>query len=261
MSAQDWTKHGTIMLIKQTSKTLRDLISDTSTWVLGDQFNVNVAATQKQLLEIIDNIPDDPDFIYFRDTIMNDPNWNGILFLNAYVPLDDLPPQLEGLAAGIDPSLFKAHHIGINQTPVSPTLEQKDSSLFGVIYYYKDRPLSTSTFDFNVLSLKVLFRNSGIAAFSSRIQVVLNTLFSTKVKQLQASNNQIELDGVYQKHGNTHAYVFSETRPTVFQATDDMVLDSITIKRPHSRLWWAMRPRKAQCKPGSRSGAAWHSTS
>jgi hypothetical protein len=231
LETDDWSRHGTIMLIKNTPKSLRELVADTTTWVLADKFNAAVAATQQQLQSIIDNIPADPDFDYFRNTIVVDPNWNGILFLNVYVPLGDLPPQLEGLAAGIDPALFKAHHLGVNQSPLSPTLDQKDSSLFGLIYYVKDRPLSATTYDFNVLTLKVLFANSGIAAFSSIIQVVLNTLFATAVKQVQVPNNMIELDGVYQKHGDTHAYVFSESRPTTFDTVDDKVLAAVAIRK------------------------------
>ncbi|MDJ0824022.1 MAG: hypothetical protein QNJ16_00830 [Rhodobacter sp.] len=229
-ATDDWSRHGTVMIIKHVPKTLRELVADSSTWILADQFNSNVAATQAQLQEIVANIPADSDFDNFRK-IVDDPNWNGILFFNAFVPLKSLPPQLEGLAAGIDPSLFKAHHIGINQTAVSPDLVQQKSSLFGLIYYTKTAQLSTTTFDFNVLSLKVLFRNSGIAAFSSEIQVALNTLFATEVTQLKAESNVIKLQGVYQKHGDTHAYVFSETRPTVFDANDDEVLASVTINK------------------------------
>ena len=107
--------------------------------------------------------------------MLTDPAWNGILFLNAYVPLDGFPPELAGLAAGIDPARFLAHHVGVNQTPLAADLTQQDSSLFGLINYTDDRPLATSGYDFTVRSLKIRFANSAIASFTSRIALALGS--------------------------------------------------------------------------------------
>ena len=227
-----WTRHGTIMILKNTPKRLRELVADATTWVLADAFNSDIGATQRKLQSIINDLPDpDDDFYYFRHTVVDDPNWNGILFLNVEVPLAGLPAQLEGLCAGIDASLFKAHHVGVNQSSLNPDLTQQDSSLFGLIHYEKERTVSAATYDFNVRSLKVLFANASIASFSSKVQVVLNSLFGTAVRQLQTADNMVELNGVYQKHGEADTYVFSETRPTTFDTVDDKVLAAVTIQK------------------------------
>jgi hypothetical protein len=237
LDPQQWNMHGTVMLIKNYRKPLSELIADTNTWVLGTQFNFDVAATQRQLVQIANDahtaaLSGDDYFAAF-DAMLTDPAWNGILFLNAYVPLDGLPPELAGLAAGLDPARFLAHHVGINQTPLAADLKQQDSSLFGLISYADDRPLATAGYDFRVRTLKIRFANSVIAAFTSRIGLALGVLFGTAVAQQPAGDNPIELDldGFYQKHGDTGSYVFSETTPTTFAAIDTRVLSSARVTK------------------------------
>ena len=91
----------------------------------ADSFNTSPTAAQQQIRAILDDASSrlsggDTDLAYFVNTVMLDPQWNGILVLNAEVPMSGLPPQLEGLAAGIDASQFQAHHVGVNVTPVQP---------------------------------------------------------------------------------------------------------------------------------------------
>lgn len=230
----NWANNDTILLIKNTNKALSELIADTKTWVLGSTFNIDVNATQRRLTEIFitdpaltTTNPDLADFITLRD----DSTWNGVLLLNVQVPMSGLPPELAGLAAGIDPGLFKAHHLGINQTPVPADLQPRDSSLFGLINYENDRPLATTGFDYSVRFLRVRFANSAIASFSSRIALALNEIFDTKVTRAHAQDNVLELDGVFQKHGDTGTYVFSETAPNTFATSNDAVLASVDITK------------------------------
>ena len=232
LDPQQWGRHGTVMLIKNYRKPLAELIADTNTWVLGSRFNVDVAATQQQLIQIVNDAyaSGDDDLAAFT-AMLTDPAWNGILFLNAYVPLDGFPPELAGLAAGIDPARFQAHHVGVNQTPLAADLTQQDSSLFGLISYADDRPLATSGYDFTVRSLKIRFANSAIASFTSRIALALGQLFGTAVTRQQAADNVLELDGFYQKHGDTGSYVFSETIPATFVTSGDPVLSSVRVSK------------------------------
>ena len=232
LDPQQWRRHGTVMLVKNYRKPLIELIADTNTWVLGSQFNVDVAATQARLTQIANDAyaSGDADLAAFV-TMLTDPAWNGILFLSAYVPLDGFPPELAGLAAGIDPSLFQAHHVGINQTPLSADLSQQDSSLFGLINYADDRPLAASGYDFAVRTLKVRFANSAIASFTSQIALAVGQLFGAAVTRQQGGGNVLELDGFYQKHGDTGSYVFSETTPATFAAAGDAVLSSVRVTK------------------------------
>lgn len=232
LDPQQWRRHGTVMLVKNNRKPLVELIADTNTWVLGPQFNADVAATQARLAQIANDAyaSGDADLAAFV-TMLTDPAWNGILFLSAYVPLDGFPPELAGLAAGIDPNLFQAHHVGINQTPLAADLSQQDSSLFGLISYADDRPLAASGYDFAVRTLKVRFANSAIASFTSRIALAVGRLFGAAVTRQQGGGNVLELDGFYQKHGGTGSYVFSETTPATFAAAGDAVLSSVRVTK------------------------------
>jgi hypothetical protein len=224
-----WYRHGTVMLVKNYRKPLIELIADTNTWVLGTTFNRDVTATQQQLTQIAnDGYQSGDDDLAAFVALLTDPAWNGILFLNAYVPLDGFPPELAGLAAGIDPALFLAHHVGINQTPLAADLSQQDSSLFGLISYADSRPLAASGYDFVVRTLKVRFANSAIASFTSRIDLALGQLFGTAVS-LPQGGDVLELDGFYQKHGDTGSYVFSEAVPATFGASGDPVLSSVRV--------------------------------
>src|SRR5262249_39709937 len=106
----------------------------------------------------------DPDFQFLLQ-ILSRPDWNGILVLNCTVPVDNLPPQLQGLAAGVDPGQFYAHHLGFTITPVTDSggqLIQGDTSVFGLINYEDPGDLfdNGSDYQFKVLFLKVLFENS-----------------------------------------------------------------------------------------------------
>lgn len=232
LDPRQWRRHGTVMLVKNYRKPLVELIADTNTWVLGAQFNVDVAATQARLTQIANDAyaSGDEDLAAFV-AMLTDPAWNGILFLSAYVPLDGFPPELAGLAAGIDPNLFQAHHVGINQTPLAADLSQQDSSLFGLISYADGRPLAASGYDFAVRTLKVRFANSAIASFTSRIALAVGQLFGAAVTRQQGGGNVLELDGFYQKHGDTGSYVFSESTPATFAAAGDAVLSSVRVTK------------------------------
>ena len=235
LDPQQWRQHGTVMLIKNYRKPLVELIADTNTWVLGTRFNFNAAATQQQLTQIANDANDaylsGDDYFAAFVAMLTDPTWNGILFLNAYVPLDGFPPELAGLAAGIDPARFLAHHVGVNQTPLAADLSQQDSSLFGLISYADERPLSASGYDFAVRTLKVRFANSTIASFTSRIAVALGQVFGTPVTRQWAADNVLQLDGFYQKHGDTGSYAFSEAIPSTFLASGDPVLSSVRVTK------------------------------
>ncbi|MFX3680573.1 MAG: hypothetical protein ACN6I5_04920 [Hyphomicrobiales bacterium] len=162
----------------------------------------------------------------FVTGIVNNPGWMGVLFLNANVPFSSVPPELSGLAAGISPEEFRAHHVGISVTPIdidagNRTLSQGDSAVFGLIDY--DQPEDTAhiegDFDFKVLLLQVLFINSAIANFAGRIELFVNRLFSQLVTLYESEHyNNILLEGSYQRQGTSGHYVFATGAANVFGA-------------------------------------------
>jgi len=226
-----WARHGTIMLVKNCDKPLLELIADTNTWVLGAQFNVRPDVTRSRLQAIADDAiaSTDPLMAPFQ-ALLSDARWNGVLFLSAYLPLDALPPEISALAAGIDADRFYAHHLGVNQTPVGADLAMRDSSIFGLVSYSDQTRLAVTGFDFRVASLQILFANSVLADFRSRIRLALNELFGTPVQQDQAPDNVLEIDGSYQRHGSTGTYLFTESRPTTYRPVrEDPALRGVRV--------------------------------
>jgi hypothetical protein len=137
--------------------------------------------------------------------MVDDPNWTGVLALSVDVPLDALPAPLQALAAGIDPSGFYAHHLGLTATPFSADTGQlvfQTTSSFGLIDYQDpvDQYFSEETaFAFKVLQLTVGFQNASLVSFASRVELMINRLFGATTRLYPAEHgNNLILDGVYQ---------------------------------------------------------------
>jgi hypothetical protein len=211
-----WATHSTIAIFKFAEGSLLSLAQDLGSWTSADDFNDVPFGVQQRLLSILNASTTGPNFANFN-SIIRDPNWSGVLFLNAFVPLKALPPQLEGLAAGIDASKFFAHHLGVNLSPVhvsGETMTMADSSLFGLISYEDPIDLvdNGDAYQFKVLLLQVLFENSSIATFSSQIELFIGELFGEQASRTSADvtdsstpatgerDGLIKLNGAYQRN-------------------------------------------------------------
>lgn len=231
-----WRKD-TVMVLKFAQQSFEDLVKDLSLWSApGSSFNKG-AETQAILLKSIaqaEDNADQPEFQYFLDTVLQD--WNGIIFFNCDVPPGEFPPELRGLISGIDIEQFKAHHLGVNLSPVK-VLEGKiqitDSILFGLIYYEDTEYLvyRSNPYDFKVLFLRVLFANSEISSFSSQIQLLVAELFGER-SSLTGSDHgdNIILNGVMQRHGDEESYTFTKQGTDVF-SIESHVLDTVVINQ------------------------------
>jgi hypothetical protein len=259
---QDWEFHltpeswrtDTVLIFKFfNNKTLRDLARDTGSWTLPNQFNKNdlpsaLAVLDKAIQYAINQCcgpttdcfasgtcPGAADFQYFIYSVLRNPLWNGILALNVGIPPTDLPDQLKSLAAGIDKSQFFAHHVGINASPVNynastKMFEMQRSSIFGLINYDDPRLLAaTIDYSFKVLTLKVLFQNSAIADFASRVDLQVNRIFGEQVQLKDGTNNNLLFNGVYQDHDGTPAYVFTNQSANLFVVIASQVINSVTF--------------------------------
>lgn len=248
LSAESWSLHGTVLLFKFVSQPLSRLVQSTSGWFRqGASFNANAEATRQQLEAFISQAraSDNPDLQDFVTTIADDPNWTGMLAINVSVPLTELPPQMEGLAAGLDVTKFYAHHVGVRVTPLAPdgpgAVSQRRSETFGLIHYQDEQPLTgADTYDFKVLSLRVAFANSDIAGFSSQVTLYVATLFGDTVQALTGTMptalNNLVFDGTYQRSATPGAppgsgtYTFATAAPTIYDV-NGAVLDKIEIAR------------------------------
>jgi hypothetical protein len=237
-----WQAAGTVLIIKFYDQSLEQLAARHKSWAAGDTFNTDAAATGRRIGTVITQAKQavtagDTDYAGFVAAV-TDPHWNGILALNVQAPLDELPAELRGLAAGIDPALFRAHHVGINASKITvpdPTSGKAigilDSAIFGLIDYHAPAPLPAHVADwaFQVQTLKVLFDDSAVTSFSSIIDLQVNSLFAepaTLAGGLPDNNNIVQLFGVYQKHENNGQVTESYTFQT--QSGQDAVFDMAT---------------------------------
>ncbi|HEX6371221.1 MAG TPA: hypothetical protein VF006_20040 [Longimicrobium sp.] len=182
-----------------------------------------------------------PDASYFAsfNALAADPAWTGVLVLRGVILAP--PTGLAGLMAGIsDPSLFNVHHLAVPLSPVSnPATPPPDapagpqvlqsSSISGLIYYLDPLadpanpalPVATDPalqYDFRVNSLKVLFANSDLQAFSSYAQVTLRTLFGSAVTGMGSGGTMdaVVLTGTYQMVGGQPVYAMTSTADSPF---------------------------------------------
>jgi len=208
LTPSSWASFGTILILKFHNRAIDELVAQPGVWAAASKFNTNPIGTAQALRGIIEQArtSDDPDFATFNAAV-SDPDWNGILALNVKAPLSQLPAQLAGLAAGIDPRAFYAHHVGIHASkivvPEKPAdLSITDSSIFGLIHYEAPTPLQRATgaeYQFQVELLKVLFNDSAVVGFSSIIDLQINRLFSEATELVGSPGNVVQLYGVYQK--------------------------------------------------------------
>jgi hypothetical protein len=234
--AGQWRKDS-VLILKFAERPMEELIEDISLWSApGSGFNsgVETQATLRRSVADARSHADLPEFRYFLNTVLKD--WNGILFLNCSVPPGRFPEQLRALAAGIDESKFKAHHLGVNLSPVqlnSGQIRVRDSSLFGLIFYDQpgDLVFSGSAYDFKVLSLRVLFANSDITHFSSQIELLVGRLFGELSSLVDSQHgDNLVLNGVMQKQGGAESYSFNKVGKDVF-AVKSHVLDNVIIQK------------------------------
>lgn len=247
LDPSEWQRHGTIVLIKNCDRSVAELVDDVGTWALPEEFNRSASLTQQSLEQIIAdakhetaNTPDqdaasESSYEHFVNTVIDDPSWNGVLFLNCFVPPAELPDELHDLAAGLDEQLFFAHHLGINQTAVrGANLSAGNSSLFGLIAYSDQlRPPGSrgGSFDFQVLEIQVLFANSEIRHFSSSIAVTLMQMFGARATAVGSdTGNALILDGSYQRRGDRSVYVYRNQDQVVFEL-EDRILKRVKLEQ------------------------------
>lgn len=237
-----WTTgdNPTMLVIDFADGDFLSLTADTSRWTLADEFNADVAHTQARLGAIIADArahqATEPDFAPFVDTVLatGSAAWHGVLYLNVPVPATAFPPQIEALAAGLDATELQAHHLGVTLSSFDVTGGQialEDSAVFGLILHddRSDLVFKGDAYDFKVLSLRVRFANSTIAAFSSEIELLVGRLFgelgSLTEYGVHGPNN-IVIEGTLQ-HG---VYSFASTTSSHFEVSSQVV-EFVTVDR------------------------------
>lgn len=248
------TDYRNVMIFKFCDGTVQDWANNPGKWVDSANFSIppnagdtNVALIglstwlQNFIQSAIEEAKTNTLYENFVNNIVTNDKWNGILILRADVDTSGFPDQIKGLAAGIDASTFEAHHFGVTVSRVTVTgtdiQMQAPSSMFGLIDYQQpvfrqnqstggnpDTPLPvpvSGDYAFTVLQLQALFKNTALVDFRSRIQLNVNRLFGSTIKQTFGQNGQtpvsaVVLKGSYQTQGTTSTYVFQQDKPTFF---------------------------------------------
>ncbi len=240
----DHWRPDTVLIFKFTPHRLVDVLANLQTWSQPGLFNTQPETVQRQVLQLLQRVSDrvlngtDKDrenyaALHHAATV---PEWAGILALNVKVPPSNLPPELRALAAGINGDQFFAQYLGIETTPIhtrNGQLEADQSSLFGLIDYQNNAiPVPTeSGYDFQVTSLRVLFQNSQVKAFSSEIAVTIDKLFDEKTQLLNSPSgrNLVVLKGTAESHNGKTTYAFSFSGDNHFTLPASLVLNEVEI--------------------------------
>ncbi|SJZ84164.1 hypothetical protein SAMN04488128_1011807 [Chitinophaga eiseniae] len=232
----------TIMIAKFCNRTLLDLANDTSSWLWPEvavRKDSTLAATQSIVVNMFNaaGALDASDALkLFYNTVVNDANWNGFLFLNAPTDIAEMPDELKFLTAGINLQQFYAHHIGFSQTPFTvengiPRPEQ--TAAFGLISYNDPADLcaeETIPFGFKTMKLLVRFANAALADFSAQVELMLNQILGTALsKQTAARGNNLIIDGSYQRVGGAPSYSFALTGENLFLSNGGSALVTLEV--------------------------------
>jgi hypothetical protein len=251
----DVSLEDTILIFKfNTSLTLKELVAQPSLWAESAAFvggsPSQIEATQKAILDYIQTAEDDAGasgnpFGYFNQ-LANRKEWTGVLAMHCAIDGRGMPPDLEMLLGGINGQL-RAHHFGIeaNRIVNDAGLKLEESSLFGVIYYRNvDPPVTNPAVDFAyaVETLTVVFKNSNITQFATKIGLTINNLFGRAVELISESGlsspmlaNTLIISGQYQSQDGVGTLTFVTDAPIVYRFVvnegSNRVLDQIEFTR------------------------------
>ena len=251
-----------VMIFKFGSGKLLDKIKSSAGWTAPGNFNDKPDDVANFLRDFcataIQNVQTgtDTSFANFVDIIQSE-TWSGILALNVNVPLGSLPDQLLGLAAGLDASEFRAHHIGVNVSKIQQNANggftmPGTSSMFGLINYQNQsaapavaaavcasNPAESSGYSFRVLTLLVLFANSQVTAFSSHIVLTATTIFGDPIQLADASGiaaNALNLNGSLERRigsdgSSVTIYVFRSPESVTLNFPASQILNYLEVTR------------------------------
>jgi hypothetical protein len=196
----------TVLIIKSAAGSIKSLAAEPYAWTAYATFNNTgvdasgailsgwLVAYLAQAEALYDNGNGLTGLQTFVELI-NDPDWNGYIYLHVPINVGKLDPSIEFLTAGIDPSQFYAHHIGcaLNHTSVAGGAYQANSSYIGLVHYLRPGTNPDSLtgappfvpqsvdYDFQLLTLEARFENSVLIDFRSSAQLLMSTLFGDTV--------------------------------------------------------------------------------
>lgn len=236
LDPDEWAKNGTILILKNTPVAMQALLGDLGAWTSASTFNRSPGVTSRELLQIAADARQaegeadkrfaamtgdaaghaEQDLKFFVETVLDSPDWNGFLFLNA--GLGQVPPDLAGMRAGVDPKRLYVHHLGVTQTPFTTLqdLENRSSSMFGLIRYDDTNAARGNGLDygFRVRELGVRFADSDIRDFRATVELSFGRVFGQRATLGDGSPAILEMVGARQRRESGDSYTFMTTQQT-----------------------------------------------
>jgi hypothetical protein len=251
-------QHKNILLLKFRNGTILDLIQDVNSWTDAQSFNYDadqVVGTQTWLIQYCNDAitmaQSNDRYAHFA-SIVQDPNWYGVLSLKVDVSTGGFPKDLKGLLGAMDIGLLNAHHVGVQVNYIEPSkglagdqsISVKKSNLFALISYidpgYQDSQgggqsmltsgapsLNQVNYAYKVLTLQIVFLNSAITNFESKLQLTarqwfdenatLNKPGSPDGKADQPANYAMLFNGHYENHDGHKTYTFLTQKGQTYQ--------------------------------------------
>lgn len=176
--------------------------------------------------------------------IASDPSWTGILFLRVPLSRSCLPRQMKGILHGTGGEPVYIHHwgVGINSARQKGLNVEQDESaaLFGLIHYTDPHlkngpvepvPASSGDYDFKLLMLHVLFRDSCVKTFQCYSQLTLGRLLSMPVDRMDEGGNAyraVLMQGICQDREGDSVFLLNAVSPCTFLMKNGIV-ESVTL--------------------------------
>lgn len=150
--------------------------------------------------------------------LVQDPNFQGIVFLNVMLSITEIPKEVAFLLKEVKPEDFYAHHVILEgnkvnqgtdgdlimqQSTIQALVDYKDNQQ---IVYNEDMP----NYAFSTVEMTLSVENSRISYFSSTSEILINQLYGADcVKSNSTSGNCMILDGRSQKKEQAVEYVYT----------------------------------------------------
>jgi hypothetical protein len=260
-----------VLILKLSKGSLEGMLGDVGRWALPRFFNQSPQAMSTGALKSLANLktlsegrspmvkPDAPSEYqklapelksHYEDLYkkITDPEWTGVLVMNAHVPFDGVPGQLAALTQGLgedeedrgkkEPLPFIVPVLGLDLSRVVPAedgqLRMERSSAFGAIHYHSPEPLPHEDpgFAFKVQTVNAIFDNSDLRTFLASMQLRLGELFGATTK---ADNKRlVDIVCRYEQKagaGPEPEYTFRALSTRTMAFAGNAFLDKLTVNR------------------------------
>lgn len=234
VSAESTADFDPLVVIKYADRSIAELARDESQWVLRETFSD--APMRNRFHGAIADAKNDP----LRQPLqrrLQDPNWNGLLLLDARLPLTGIPTQMRAIAAGLPPYL-EVPYAGLDITGIDPNQpgdQPWKSALFGLVHhdnanieFFK----GASGIGMRVPKLVVRVENDGIDRFNCKLELRLPGLFD-----VQAANPEedLQLEGRYESAvvdgRRRETFTFATEKEITKTFSESNVVKSATFRR------------------------------